>query len=944
MRRANSCSTGNGFVVLVGSVATAIAVALLPAVASASPPANPQVTGVSVDPVIVAACTAFNATATFRNKREISTTPRTALFRIFPAAGGSGRSLATAPIPRLRPKARVSVPATLKLSPEKVAGDYDVIACRTPRKNPKRCSPKRASTPITVVSSQLLEIEPAEHDFGIAATGTSSAAETLTVTNAGEVATGALAVGLLGAETHFATSADGCTGEALAPGATCSLDVAFAPTTVGAKDASVTVSGAPGGSAVTALTGTGAAPAALEITPATRDFGAHATGTTSATQTFTVTNTGGVDSGGVTTGVTGDTSQFSTGASTCSSQTLAPGGTCTVDFAFAPTTTGTKNVTLEATGAPGGTATSELTGSAITPANLTIVPTSHAFPDTARGGASAPQTFTVTNTGEAESSAIGTLLTGANIGEFEISNDDCDGETLAGGDSCTVDTSFKPTTNGSKSASLVATAMVGGTASATLDGTGVDPANLTITPTPHDFGNQAVGTSSTAQTFTIENTGGVNSGTLSAASIGPPNGSQFDAVGGSNQCTGQVLSPGETCTYGLQFSPGSTGAKSSTLSFSASPGGTASATVSGTGVDPASLTISPSPHNFGGVATGSSSAAQTFTVENTGGADSGALGAASIGPPDGGQFSPVGGSNLCTGEVLSPGETCTYQVQFSPGSTGAKSTTLSFNASPGGTASAALSGTGLTPANLVITPSSYNFGNVLGGTQPTFTFTVTNTGQATAGTIGSPSVGTAGGAFALVGSSCSGQTLAAGQSCPMTIRYTPNGTGTSNDSLSLSASPGGSVSATYQGKGAGTAANLQIAIVDGDGTPPPSSSYGSSASDSAGAGNDFTQIWIRNTGQADALISNNPVPLTNTGNGRVSFPMSPGTNCPIETETGGDETHMTWTNIRIAGGTTCSITWFVNLISIQQPAIWSSSFTLNANPGGSITGTYFFNG
>ena len=162
--------------------------------------------------------------------------------------------------------------------------------------------------------------------------------------------------------------------------------------------------------------------------------------------------------------------------------------------------------------------------------------------------------------------------------------------------------------------------------------------------------------------------------------------------------------------------------------------------------------------------------------------------------------------------------------------------------------------------------------------------------------------------------------------------------------MSLSASPGGSVSATYQGTGVATAADLQIAIVDNGGTAPPASSYASSASFTASAGNDFSQIWIKNTGQADALIINNPVPLTNSGNASFSFPNSPGTSCPIETETGGDETQMTWTNLRIAGGAQCSITWFANLRRIQDPAVWSSSFRINASPGGTIIGTYSFNG
>ena len=95
--------------------------------------------------------------------------------------------------------------------------------------------------------------------FGVSATGAASAARTFTLTSGG---TGALKTGvvsLAGADaSQFSLGADTCSGTWLAVGATCTVSVSFAPTTNGAKAATLTVPGdAAGGPATIALSGTG---------------------------------------------------------------------------------------------------------------------------------------------------------------------------------------------------------------------------------------------------------------------------------------------------------------------------------------------------------------------------------------------------------------------------------------------------------------------------------------------------------------------------------------------------------------------------------------------------------------------------------------------------------------------------------------------------------------
>jgi hypothetical protein len=103
---------------------------------------------------------------------------------------------------------------------------------------------------------------------------------------------------------------------------------------------------------------------------------------------------------------------------------------------------------------------------------------------------------------------------------------------------------------------------------------------------------------------------------------------------------------------------------------------------------PSALSMSPTSHDYGSVVSGSSSAPSTFTVTNTGGSASAALGT-SLGGSDPGQFQL--GASTCTG-TLTPGHSCTVAASFSPTSTGPKSATLAVNG-----AHTALSGTGKSP-------------------------------------------------------------------------------------------------------------------------------------------------------------------------------------------------------------------------------------------------------
>lgn len=103
-----------------------------------------------------------------------------------------------------------------------------------------------------------LGITPATQAFATTAVGTQSALETLVVRNAAVASTGVIHTALTGAQAaDFVVTRDTCEGQALALNASCVIDVRFAPTAAGPRQAAVTVSASPGGTATTQLSGVG---------------------------------------------------------------------------------------------------------------------------------------------------------------------------------------------------------------------------------------------------------------------------------------------------------------------------------------------------------------------------------------------------------------------------------------------------------------------------------------------------------------------------------------------------------------------------------------------------------------------------------------------------------------------------------------------------------------
>jgi hypothetical protein len=758
-------------------------------------------------------------------------------------------------------------------------------------------------------------------NFGTVGTGSMSAATTLTLSNGGSSPTGALTVTLGGADaSQFAKSNDGCSGKPLAASGKCTVDVLFAPTKTGALTGTLGASDPGGDMASVALSGTGASPAAFTVTPASHDFGSLTVGTTSSAASFTVTNTGGLASGVPSVALTG-TNASDFGVTNGCTAAVAPGKTCTFTATFTPSvamTEGPATATVSASGATSGS--TALTGTGLAPAAISINPMAQPWGAYAWGTTSSDVAFTVTNNGGTATGALAVSITGSDASQFALGNGStCSGAQLtASGGTCVVYAHFAPVSpaTGTVQASLTVAGTPGGTVAAGLSGDAEPPANIAFGQGTYPLGPTPVGMTSSPVTLTIVNSGGVPSGVPGTPSITGPNAGDFAVV--TNNCTAAIAPMGTGCTMSVVFTPQTTSGEQATITVATSPGGTAQATLSGTGLTGPALAITPDPGNtFAATTVTKTSAPVTFTVTNSGQSATAALQASAFSGGNSGDFSVLAASDMCTGAALAAnGGTCTFQVIVTPSLVGTVSTTLTVKDGSGHSATDPLSATGLSKPTLGLTPDPGNtFATTIQGqTSSPVLFTLQNSGQTTSGVIQTPTFATGYPAdFAVVSATdgCSGTTLAQSATCTFQVTFTPSTTSTETTTLSVSDASGDSTSDPLTAAGMAGVAQLQVT--------PNSFGFPATLAAKASATNPFTLKNIGTAATTGLTLQNFAAPFSQTN------------NCPATLGVGAFCT-MTVTFAPTAPGP------YSDTISIVDTA--SDTATLNLT-GPGVNSTYF---
>ncbi|HLY41244.1 MAG TPA: choice-of-anchor D domain-containing protein [Terracidiphilus sp.] len=269
------------------------------------------------------------------------------------------------------------------------------------------------------------------------------------------------------------------------------------------------------------------------------------------------------------------------------------------------------------------------------------------------------------------------------------------GSSVASGATCTVSVTFAPTATGLANGTL--TVMSGqGNISISLTGSGVAPAVTFSAPTV-TFGNQLQGTSSSAQTVNLKNSGSSSLSSI-ALSITGANSGDFSQT---SNC-GSSLTAGSSCTISVVFKPGGVGTRTATLSVADNASGSPqTVALTGTGIAPA-VSFSSASLTFASQPDGQASSAQTVTLKDTGTASLTGI-TISITGSNSSDFSQT---STC-GSSLAAGANCTISVVFTPGATGSRSGTLSVaDSASGSPQTLAITGTGEAPFTLSASTTS----------------------------------------------------------------------------------------------------------------------------------------------------------------------------------------------------------------------------------------------
>ncbi|HWY59443.1 MAG TPA: choice-of-anchor D domain-containing protein [Terriglobales bacterium] len=420
------------------------------------------------------------------------------------------------------------------------------------------------------------------------------------------------------------------------------------------------------------------------------------------------------------------------------------------------------------------------------PGQLAVAPTSISF-GVVKVGNNQSLPATMTNSGGSSLQVTQATATGAGFSVSGLSFP----VTLTPGQSQGFTVVFTPQSAGTIKGNL-AVANTGSTPTLNVALSGGSQTAGTLSPSPAslDFGSVQVGGNQTLPE-TLTNSGG---STVTVTQVNPT-GTGFSVSGLSLPL---VLAAGQNQPFNVTFTPSSSGSSSGNLAIvSDASNSSLNVALSGNGLAPGALTAGPSSLSFGNVQVGNN-LQLSETLTNSGGVNV-HISQASI---TGTGFSMSG---LAPPLLLTPGQRFTFNVTFTPPSTGNDTGNIAIVSDASNPNLAIpLSGTG-TPVpqgQLAITPTTMSFGSVFVGTNAQLNGTLTASGA----TVIVSSDQLNGSAFAISGLPSFPITIPAGQQVQFTVTFTPSATGVASGSISFASNASNSPT---------------IESLTGTGAPPP---------------------------------------------------------------------------------------------------------------------------
>jgi hypothetical protein len=255
---------------------------------------------------------------------------------------------------------------------------------------------------------------------------------------------------------------------------------------------------------------------------------------------------------------------------------------------------------------------------------------------------------------------------------------------------------------------------------------------------------------------------------VAALRVGGDAGDDFAVV--DDGCTGRSLPAEASCAVGLAFRPTASGRRAAGLEVSSNaPGPPLGVALLGVGLAPA-LAAEPERLDFGRIALGKASGAESLSLSNRGSAP---MTIARMAVEGSGERAFVWVANGCSGKTLEADESCAVRIAFKPGETGDFKAELRVWSDAPEDPRVVLAGLGVAPG-IFFEPSAIDFGRLKPGQRTDArTIRVSNTGNAPLTIERVELEGAGRGAFEVVGTDCAGRTLEGDSACGVSLRYRP---------------------------------------------------------------------------------------------------------------------------------------------------------------------------